>query len=89
MSYGCAIADFDHDGWPDVFVSNIGPNRYYRNEQGVFRLNYSESALPFPGLTAYSTSATTGDVDDDGDTDLFIAIYGRGGPNEVWLNVSR
>ena len=73
MSYGCAIADFDHDGWQDVFVANIGPNRFYRNERGVFRLNYSESALPFPGLAAYSTSATTGDVDDDGDPDLFVA----------------
>jgi signal transduction histidine kinase len=73
MSYGCAIADFDHDGWPDVFVANIGPNRYYRNEHSVFRLNYSESEVQFPGQTAYSTSATVGDVDDDGDADLFVA----------------
>jgi len=24
-----AIADYDNDGWPDIFVSNVGKNRLY------------------------------------------------------------
>jgi hypothetical protein len=29
-----------------------------------------------------------GDLDGDGDLDILTAVYGRGGPNEVWLNLS-
>lgn len=28
-----------------------------------------------------------GDLDSDGDLDLFLVWYGDGGPNEVWLNI--
>ena len=29
--FGVAIADYDNDGWPDIFVSNWGKNRLYHN----------------------------------------------------------
>ena len=34
---GVAIADFDNDGWPDIYVTNVGKNRLYRNNHdGTF-----------------------------------------------------
>src|ERR1017187_8113166 len=29
--YGCSVADYDNDGWPDLFVGNFGKNRLYHN----------------------------------------------------------
>src|SRR5665213_3594638 len=35
--YGCAVGDFDNDGWPDLYVTNYGKNRLYRNNHdGTF-----------------------------------------------------
>ncbi len=28
---GCAVGDFDNDGWPDLYVTNVGSNRLYHN----------------------------------------------------------
>ena len=29
--FGVAVADYDNDGWPDIYVSNYGKNRLYHN----------------------------------------------------------
>ncbi len=35
--YGCSVADYDNDGWPDLFVGNYGKNRlYHNNHDGTF-----------------------------------------------------
>ena len=35
--YGCAVADYDNDGWPDLYVTNYGKNRlYHNNRDGTF-----------------------------------------------------
>ncbi|MDP6702421.1 MAG: VCBS repeat-containing protein, partial [Candidatus Latescibacteria bacterium] len=67
---GCAVADYDNDGDPDLYVTNYGPNVLYRNEGGAF--------TPAPAgvdLDGWSTSATFGDYDLDGDLDLYVAQY--------------
>ncbi len=33
---GVAIGDYDNDGWSDVFISAVGENHLYHNEQGRF-----------------------------------------------------
>ena len=70
---GAAIADYDNDGWPDIFVSNFGKNRlYHNNHDGTFT-DVAEKA----GVTLgnWSTGATFGDYDGDGRLDLFVPGY--------------
>jgi enediyne biosynthesis protein E4 len=70
---GVAVADYDNDGWPDIFVSNFGANRlFHNNHDGTFT-DVAERA----GVTvnAWSTGATWGDYDGDGRVDLFVPGY--------------
>ncbi len=70
---GVAIADFDNDGWPDIYVSNLGKNRlYHNNHDGTFT-DVAEKA----GVTLgnWSTGGTWGDYDGDGRLDLFVPGY--------------
>jgi hypothetical protein len=71
--FGVAVADFDNDGWPDMFVSNFGASRlFHNNHDGTF----TDVALK-AGVTVngWSTGATWGDYDGDGRVDLFVAGY--------------
>ena len=73
--YGCAVADYDNDGWPDIYVTNYGKNRlYHNNHDGTFT-DVGEKA----GVTVgtWSTGATFGDYDGDGRLDLFVAGYAQ------------
>ncbi len=68
--YGCAVGDYDNDGWPDLFVTNNGNNRlYHNNHDGTFT-DVAEKA----GVTVgtWSTGATFGDYDGDGRLDLCV-----------------
>jgi hypothetical protein len=73
--YGCAIGDFDNDGWPDLYVTNYGSNRLYRNNHDGTFTDVAEKA----GVTigTWSTGATFGDYDGDGRLDLFVDGYAQ------------
>jgi hypothetical protein len=77
---GCAVADYDNDGWPDLYVTNLGGNRlFHNNRNGTFTDVAEQAGValdPPPGsiLTDY-TGATFGDYDGDGRLDLFVAGY--------------
>jgi enediyne biosynthesis protein E4 len=71
--FGVAIADYDNDGWPDIFVANFGRNRLYRNNHDGTFTDIAQQA----GITLgnWSDGATWGDYDGDGRLDLFVSGY--------------
>jgi hypothetical protein len=71
--FGVAIADYDNDGWPDIFVANYGKNRLYRNNHDGTFTDVAEEA----GVTLgnWSDGAAWGDYDGDGRLDLFVSGY--------------
>jgi hypothetical protein len=73
--YGCAVGDYDNDGWPDLYVTNYGKNRLYRNNHDGTFTDVAEKAGVIIGT--WSTGATFGDYDGDGRLDLFVAGYAR------------
>ena len=70
---GCVVADFDNDGFPDLYLTNFGPNVLYRNRgDGTFTDVTSGSGLGHP---SWSTGAAYGDFDGDSWLDLYVANY--------------
>jgi signal transduction histidine kinase/RNAse (barnase) inhibitor barstar len=72
-AYGSIIADFNNDGWQDIFVTNIGPNCLFINQRGKFHAVLSNTAFPETSDNHYSTGIAAADFDLDGDLDLFVA----------------
>jgi enediyne biosynthesis protein E4 len=70
---GLAVADFDNDGLPDIYVTGYGHNVLYRNVGGCKFEDVTEKA----GLKGggFSTGAAWADYDRDGKVDLFVARY--------------
>lgn len=75
---GVARADFDNDGWPDLFLSAYGENRLFRNRgNGRFEEVTRESGLG--NREGYWTGASWGDYNRDGWVDLYVTGYVRYG----------
>ena len=75
---GVAVGDYNNDGHPDLFVTNYGQNRLYRNNgNGTFTDVTQEAGLlnSKPGEELWSTSATWLDYDRDGFLDLYVAHF--------------
>ncbi|HEV3082328.1 MAG TPA: sigma-70 family RNA polymerase sigma factor [Gemmataceae bacterium] len=76
-SHGCAVADYDCDGWPDLLVTGWGRMALYHNEpDGKGGRHFKEvtfkAGLP-EGL--WTTSAAWADLDGDGYPDLYVCQY--------------
>ncbi len=77
---GCAVGDYDNDGWPDLYVTNVGSNRlYHNNGNGTFTDVAEKAGVALgsnsPDVAVDHTGATFGDYDGDGRLDLFVAGY--------------
>jgi hypothetical protein len=89
---GCAFLDYDNDGWLDLYLVNCSylpllnerpvddrhlgaANHLYRNNgDGSFTDVTQETGC---GDTGYGMGCVVGDIDNDGDSDIFITNFGR------------
>jgi hypothetical protein len=70
---GVAVADYDGDGWQDIYVTNYGPNVLYRNNgNGTFTEVTDKAGVATQG---WSTCAVWFDYDNDGKLDLFVSSF--------------
>jgi hypothetical protein len=84
---GVAILDYDHDGWPDIFLVNGSElssekhsaepptsHLFHNNHDGTFTDVTAKAGLNFSG---WGQGACVGDYDNDGNDDLYITAYGQ------------
>jgi hypothetical protein len=70
---GCAIGDYDNDGYPDIYLTAVGSNHLFHNlGNGKFSDVTAKAGVSDPG---FSTSAVWFDYDNDGKLDLFVSHY--------------
>jgi hypothetical protein len=73
---GADFSDYDNDGWPDIFVTDLSNERYklFRNNgDGTFREATNASGLGGATLAFSGWSTRFFDYDNDGWKDLFVA----------------
>jgi enediyne biosynthesis protein E4 len=70
---GVAVGDYNGDGLPDLYVTQVGRNILYRNNGDGTFTDVTEHAGV--GLSGWSTSAVWFDYDNDGRLDLFVCQF--------------
>src|SRR6266851_4337312 len=76
-THGCAVADYDNDGWPDLLVTGWGRVALFHNEPDGKGGRRFVDVTKKAGLndSLWSTSAAFADLDGDGFPDLYICHY--------------
>ncbi len=70
---GVTVADFNNDGYPDIYVSNFGPNVLYENKgDGTFKDVTKKAGV---AGNECSVGAVWLDYDKDGHLDLYVGNY--------------
>jgi enediyne biosynthesis protein E4 len=80
-SIAVAVADYDRDGFPDIFVAGVNRNLLYHNRgDGTFEERAYPARLMRKGDKPWSISAGFFDLDNDGWPDLFVSNYVKWDP---------
>jgi hypothetical protein len=86
---GVVAADFNGDAWPDIYVANDGMANFLwiNQKDGTFRDDglISGTAVNAAGMAQASMGVDAGDLDDDGDLDLFMTNL-TGESNTLYIN---
>lgn len=85
LSNGVAVADFDLDGYKDIYLTNVGDNVLFRNLKGTSFVD--ETAEFGAEMSGYCTGSAVGDIDNDNDIDLYAANYVNGS-SKLFLNIN-
>lgn len=93
---GAALFDYDNDGRLDIYLLNAGRSPQARGDFPIGAVTHSRLFHQLPsgrfeevtessglGKTGYAISCAVGDVDNDGDQDVFVACYG---PDQLFRN---
>ena len=75
-THSATIGDYNSDGWPDIYLANLGRNRLYRNNGDGTFTDVSDRA----GLTTklWSSACAMADLNGDGHPDLYDVNYLQG-----------
>jgi enediyne biosynthesis protein E4 len=86
QAMGVAVADYDNDGRPDVYITAMDGDRLFHNDGGgKFRDVTVSSGIKNAN---FGVSAAWVDYDRDGRADLFVANYIRWTPaTDVWCSL--
>ena len=72
---GADFADYDNDGWPDIFINALANQRYslFHNTKGTFEYVSDSQGIAAATMTHSGWGAKFADFDNDGWKDLFVA----------------
>ena len=87
-TYGLGIvaADYNNDGYQDIFLTSLGKNILLRNHDGIFKDVSQPSGLG--NRIEWSSSAIFFDADKDGWLDLYVGNYAIWSPaSDLWCSL--
>jgi enediyne biosynthesis protein E4 len=85
-SHSVSFADFDNDGWLDLYTVSAGSgNKLYRNNQGMSFSEIAGQAGVADGH--YGCGLSIGDLDSDGRLDMVVGHYANAGDNPPKISI--